>query len=296
MRLGSYRYDKQLRGGRSIPVRVDVFPLEVERRHDDWPEKGQREAIWVTPERGGGAGRGARPRRDPARPGGSAPPVRDGRRGRGQADSLTGIAAGVSARDRRVGTARSGSSGSRSIGAGEPAAALDLDLAIADVAGHAAGGPDQEPLAHGERALVDAGDLGLVDLGLAVGEAAGLGDLDRPGAVERDLDAALDHQPVAGGDLAGQVDVRADDQQLGRRLGGRCRGVAAPGSSSPSPGVPAASAERRQPRRRRVGLSGHALSPLQTHLAAPYGPAADTPPSFRMFFRRDEVKDNSIWG
>ena len=49
VRLGSYRYDKQLRGGRSIPVRVDVFPLEVERRHDDWPEKGQRDAIWVTP-------------------------------------------------------------------------------------------------------------------------------------------------------------------------------------------------------------------------------------------------------
>jgi 8-oxo-dGTP pyrophosphatase MutT (NUDIX family) len=50
VRLGSFRYDKQLRGGRSIPVRVDVFPLEVERRHDDWPEKGQRDAIWVTPE------------------------------------------------------------------------------------------------------------------------------------------------------------------------------------------------------------------------------------------------------
>ena len=47
VRLGSYRYDKQLRGGRSIPVRVDVFPLEVERRHDDWPEKGQRDRLWL---------------------------------------------------------------------------------------------------------------------------------------------------------------------------------------------------------------------------------------------------------
>jgi 8-oxo-dGTP pyrophosphatase MutT (NUDIX family) len=50
VRLGSYRYEKQLRSGRTIPVRVDVFPLEVERRHDDWPEKGQRDAVWVTPE------------------------------------------------------------------------------------------------------------------------------------------------------------------------------------------------------------------------------------------------------
>ena len=49
-RLGSYHYDKQLRSGRAVPVRVDVYPLEVERRHDDWPEKGQRDAIWVTPE------------------------------------------------------------------------------------------------------------------------------------------------------------------------------------------------------------------------------------------------------
>ena len=49
-RLGRYRYDKQLPDGRSVPVRVDVYPMEVAHRHDDWPERGQREAIWVTPE------------------------------------------------------------------------------------------------------------------------------------------------------------------------------------------------------------------------------------------------------
>jgi 8-oxo-dGTP pyrophosphatase MutT (NUDIX family) len=48
-RLGSYRYAKLLRGGRSVPVRVDVFPLAVTGRLDDWPEKDQREAVWVTP-------------------------------------------------------------------------------------------------------------------------------------------------------------------------------------------------------------------------------------------------------
>ena len=47
--VGSYRYDKLLRS-RSVPVRVDVFALQVEHRHDDWPEKGQREAMWATPE------------------------------------------------------------------------------------------------------------------------------------------------------------------------------------------------------------------------------------------------------
>ena len=48
--IGRYRYAKQLRGGRSLPVRVDVFVLQVEGRQDDWPEKGQREAVWATPE------------------------------------------------------------------------------------------------------------------------------------------------------------------------------------------------------------------------------------------------------
>ena len=27
-----------------------MFALQVEHRHDDWPEKGQREAMWATPE------------------------------------------------------------------------------------------------------------------------------------------------------------------------------------------------------------------------------------------------------
>jgi 8-oxo-dGTP pyrophosphatase MutT (NUDIX family) len=48
-RLGTYQYAKQLRSGRAIPVRVDVFPLMVAERLDDWPEKGQREAVWVPP-------------------------------------------------------------------------------------------------------------------------------------------------------------------------------------------------------------------------------------------------------
>jgi 8-oxo-dGTP pyrophosphatase MutT (NUDIX family) len=47
--IGRYRYDKQLRDGRSVPCRVDVFPLEVTGRLDDWPEKAEREAAWFAP-------------------------------------------------------------------------------------------------------------------------------------------------------------------------------------------------------------------------------------------------------
>lgn len=47
--IGSYRYVKRLQGGKTVPCRVDVFPLEVDRLLDEWPEKGQREAAWLTP-------------------------------------------------------------------------------------------------------------------------------------------------------------------------------------------------------------------------------------------------------
>ena len=46
--IGSYRYLKRLQNGQTAPCRVDVYPLTVEHRLDDWPEKGQREAVWLT--------------------------------------------------------------------------------------------------------------------------------------------------------------------------------------------------------------------------------------------------------
>src|SRR3954469_1382742 len=111
-------------------------------------------------------------------------------------------------------------------GAGDAAAALDLDLAVADVALHLAGAPDQQAVAHREVALVDAADLGLLDLGLAVGEAAALGDLDGAGLVQRDLDAALDDEAVARRDLAREADPGAHRQALaGLGLGTRAVAV-----------------------------------------------------------------------
>jgi 8-oxo-dGTP pyrophosphatase MutT (NUDIX family) len=47
--VGSYRYAKRLRGEKSVPCEVEVFPLEVERQLENWPEKGQRETRLFTP-------------------------------------------------------------------------------------------------------------------------------------------------------------------------------------------------------------------------------------------------------
>jgi len=46
--LGSYTYDKRLRGA-SLPVEVEVFAFRVTGMEDDFPEAGQRERVWVTP-------------------------------------------------------------------------------------------------------------------------------------------------------------------------------------------------------------------------------------------------------
>lgn len=48
-RIGSYRYLKRLGGGRTVPCRVDVYPLTVDHLLDEWPEKEQRELGWFTP-------------------------------------------------------------------------------------------------------------------------------------------------------------------------------------------------------------------------------------------------------
>ena len=49
--IGSYHYLKQKRDGGGVPCRVDVFALKVARLDDEWPERGQRRMIWMTPQR-----------------------------------------------------------------------------------------------------------------------------------------------------------------------------------------------------------------------------------------------------
>jgi 8-oxo-dGTP pyrophosphatase MutT (NUDIX family) len=46
--VGHYSYKKRLRGGRSIPCDVGVFPMWVEQQLKNWPERRQREARWFT--------------------------------------------------------------------------------------------------------------------------------------------------------------------------------------------------------------------------------------------------------
>ena len=47
--LGYYHYNKSLRTGLKIPVRVQVHVLEVQEMAKNFPEKGSRRLEWVTP-------------------------------------------------------------------------------------------------------------------------------------------------------------------------------------------------------------------------------------------------------
>jgi 8-oxo-dGTP pyrophosphatase MutT (NUDIX family) len=48
--IGSFSYDKRLANGQTVPCEVQVFPLQVKRRRKKWPEKGQREISWFSPD------------------------------------------------------------------------------------------------------------------------------------------------------------------------------------------------------------------------------------------------------
>jgi 8-oxo-dGTP pyrophosphatase MutT (NUDIX family) len=45
--LGSFRYKKRLKKGRVAVFKVHVFPLNVARQRQQWPEKNQRDIKWV---------------------------------------------------------------------------------------------------------------------------------------------------------------------------------------------------------------------------------------------------------
>ncbi len=47
--FGGYVYDKRLKSGRLQRVRVQVFPLHVEREAETYREHGQREKLWLPP-------------------------------------------------------------------------------------------------------------------------------------------------------------------------------------------------------------------------------------------------------
>ena len=47
--VGAYPYLKRLKNGAPAPCMVRVFPLEVLREHETWPEMEQRERRWFSP-------------------------------------------------------------------------------------------------------------------------------------------------------------------------------------------------------------------------------------------------------
>lgn len=48
--VGTFEYRKWLRGGLPVQCIVRVYPLEVERLEDDFPEKDQRQRQWFSPQ------------------------------------------------------------------------------------------------------------------------------------------------------------------------------------------------------------------------------------------------------
>jgi hypothetical protein len=53
--IGSYSYEKRLKGDNFVTCEVQVFPLRVIRRQRRWPEKGQREISWFSPDQAAAA-------------------------------------------------------------------------------------------------------------------------------------------------------------------------------------------------------------------------------------------------
>jgi hypothetical protein len=49
--VGHYSYHKWIDEELSLPVMVAVFPIEVLRLDDDFPEAGQRKRKWLSPRR-----------------------------------------------------------------------------------------------------------------------------------------------------------------------------------------------------------------------------------------------------
>jgi 8-oxo-dGTP pyrophosphatase MutT (NUDIX family) len=57
--VGHYSYHKWIDEELSLPVIVAVFPVEVLRIDDDFPEAGQRKRKWLSPKKGRAPGVGA---------------------------------------------------------------------------------------------------------------------------------------------------------------------------------------------------------------------------------------------
>ncbi|MEI4194273.1 NUDIX hydrolase [Roseovarius sp. E0-M6] len=48
--IGHYHYDKQLDGGYSAPVRVELYQVDAPELSDSYPEADERARLWLSPE------------------------------------------------------------------------------------------------------------------------------------------------------------------------------------------------------------------------------------------------------
>lgn len=48
--VGAFRFQSQTRGRAAAPCIVTVYPLRAESQAETWPEKGQRDTRWFTPD------------------------------------------------------------------------------------------------------------------------------------------------------------------------------------------------------------------------------------------------------
>src|SRR5215212_1967972 len=48
--VGVYAYEKRLANGVAVPCEVSVFPLQVTSQRKRWPEMGQRDGRWLSPD------------------------------------------------------------------------------------------------------------------------------------------------------------------------------------------------------------------------------------------------------
>ena len=49
--MGHYSYTKYIKIDQPVPCIVAVFPIEVDKLNEDFPELGQRKLVWLSPEK-----------------------------------------------------------------------------------------------------------------------------------------------------------------------------------------------------------------------------------------------------
>jgi 8-oxo-dGTP pyrophosphatase MutT (NUDIX family) len=52
--IGTYEYGKRLKSRTTVTCKVEVFPLKVREQAAKWPERGEREGRWFSPDEAAG--------------------------------------------------------------------------------------------------------------------------------------------------------------------------------------------------------------------------------------------------